>query len=174
MKKKNEKKGILFWITGLSGSGKTSIANKIKKEIIFKYGPTLLVNGDDLRRIFKLNKYDQQSRAKIAKTFSKFTKFITNQNINLIFTTVSLFKHIRAWNRKNIDNYVEIFIKADIEKIKKFKKKKLYFNKKNLIVGLNIKSEFPKKPNIIIKNDFKKNIIFLSNELKRKLIKKYE
>ena len=44
-------------ITGLSGSGKTSIAKKIKKEIIKKYGPTIIVSGDNFRKIFKFNRY---------------------------------------------------------------------------------------------------------------------
>ena len=35
----SKKKGILFWITGFPGSGKTAIANKIKSEIIKSYGP---------------------------------------------------------------------------------------------------------------------------------------
>ena len=39
--KLNKKKGKLFWITGLSGSGKTSIAEKIKLKITKNYGPTL-------------------------------------------------------------------------------------------------------------------------------------
>ena len=55
--KKNKNKGILFWITGLSGSGKTTIAKKIKKDIMQLYGPTLLVSGDNIRKIFKFNKY---------------------------------------------------------------------------------------------------------------------
>ena len=48
--KKNN--GILFWITGLSGSGKTTIAEKIKGEISKKYGQTLTISGDDLRKNF--------------------------------------------------------------------------------------------------------------------------
>ena len=57
MKKKIKNKGILFWVTGLSGSGKTTISKLIKKDIIKNYGPTLLVSGDDLRTIFHFNKY---------------------------------------------------------------------------------------------------------------------
>ena len=60
-KKINKKKGILFWITGLSGSGKTSLAKKIKKDISKKYGPTIIISGDNLRSIFCLNKYDYKS-----------------------------------------------------------------------------------------------------------------
>ena len=106
LNKPNLKKNILFWITGLSGAGKTSIAKAIKSQIIKRYGPTLLVNGDDLRNLFKLKKYDRESRLTNATMFHKFAKFITNQNINLIFAVVGLFDEIRNLNRKNIENYV--------------------------------------------------------------------
>ena len=90
MKKIDKKKGILFWITGLSGAGKTSIAKAIKSQIIKRYGPTLLVNGDDLRNLFMLKKYDEKSRLANGIMFHKFAKFITNQNINLIFIYILL------------------------------------------------------------------------------------
>ena len=56
MKKLKKNKGILFWITGLSGSGKTTIAQKIESNISNKYGPTVTVSGNDLRRIFNFKK----------------------------------------------------------------------------------------------------------------------
>ena len=52
--KLNPNKGILFWITGLAGSGKTSIAKGIKSKIIKLYGPTIMFSGDDMRKIFGL------------------------------------------------------------------------------------------------------------------------
>ena len=127
MKKKNKKKGILFWITGLSGAGKTSLAKAIKKDIKKNYGPTIVVNGDDLRKIFKLSKYDQISRLEYGRQYCKFIKFITDQNINLIFTVVGMFDELRIWNKKNISNYVEIYVKANLSQIKKKKKKKIIF-----------------------------------------------
>ena len=60
---KNKKKGILFWVTGLSGSGKTTLAKKIKKDIENLYGPTLLISGDDIRRIFDFQKYTAEERS---------------------------------------------------------------------------------------------------------------
>ena len=60
--KKNKKKGILFWITGLPGSGKTAVAQKIRKDIQKLYGPTLVVSGDNLRKIFGFNKYTSEER----------------------------------------------------------------------------------------------------------------
>ena len=55
--KKVKNKGIVFWITGLSDSGKTQIGKKVKKDIIKNYGPTILFSGDDIRNIFDLKKY---------------------------------------------------------------------------------------------------------------------
>ena len=75
----DKNKGILFWITGLSGSGKTTIAKKIKKDIIQLYGPTLLVSGDNLRKIFNFNKYTYNERLSLSKKFCKFNfKFFCN------------------------------------------------------------------------------------------------
>ena len=163
----------MIWITGLSGSGKPTVAKKIKKKIIEQLGPTVLINGDDLRNIYNLKKYSKSERIRIGKSHGKLCKFLSNQKLNVIFSAVGLFDEIRNFNRANIKNYIEIYIKSKIKKIKKVRKKKLYFNNKKSLMGIDIKPEFPKKPDIIIKNDFTKSIEDLSNELLLKLKKKY-
>ena len=162
-------KGIVFWITGLSGSGKTAIAEKIKKDISNKYGPTMIISGDDLRNIFGYKKFSKKNRLVYAFSYSKLCKCIADNNINIIFSTVSLFHTVRKWNRSNIKNYIEIYIQSDIDKIIKQKKKFFYKGNYKNIVGKNIKPEFPKFPNVIIKNDFKKSVNDLSKELIKKI-----
>jgi len=159
----------LFWITGLSGSGKTTIAEKIKIQISKKYGPTLTLSGDDLRKIFSFNKFSKKQRLNYALSYSKFCKRIIDENINLIFSTVSLFHKVRKWNRANINNYVEIYIKSDINEI--IKKKNKFFYKGNFknIVGKNLRAEFPVSPDIIIENKFTKPLNKLSEELLKKV-----
>lgn len=169
MKKINKSKGIVFWITGLPGSGKTLLANLIKKEINIIYGKSIVVSGDDLRKIFNLKNYTSSERKKYLVYYNKFCKFISDQKINIIFAVVGLYDFIRKQNRKNLKNYVEIFIDTDIKKIIKFNKKSLYNKKKNL-VGIHIKAQFPKKPDIIIKNDLKTK----KDKLKKILIKKIQ
>ena len=166
---RNKNKGILFWITGLSGSGKSAIAEKIKKRISHLYGPTIELSGDDLRKIFKINKYTKKARIEGLLKYLHLCKLIINQKINLIFNLIGMSNRARRWNRKNIDNYVEIYIKADIHKIIKLKRKATYLKNKKNIVGLDIKPEFPKKPNIVIKNDFNKSTDKLAKELLSKI-----
>ena len=163
MKKNN--KGKLFWITGFSGSGKTQISKKIYTQIKKHYGPTIFFSGDDVRKIFNLRGYTYKDRNEIVMKYCKLAKSITSQNINVIFAVVGLMHDIREWNRKNIKNYIEIYIKADLKKIIKKRKKKIYHKNINNIVGLDIKPELPKKPDIILYNKFQKNIDELALEL---------
>lgn len=164
-------KGILFWVTGLSGSGKSSIAKKIWPTIKRKFGPTILVNGDDMRSIFELNKYDKKSRLSNAINFSKFSEFITSQGVNVIFANIGMFHKARERNRYKIKNYIEIYIQAKLNKIIKKGKKKIYKKNATNIVGKDIVPELPISPDIKVINNFKKNINQLSNEVVKKIDK---
>ena len=164
----NKKKGILFWITGLSGCGKTSVAKLLHKKIINVYGPTLIISGDDIRSDFGLKGYDKTSREKIGFMYSRFFKRILDQRINVIFAGIVLINKVRDYNRTNIHNYLEIYIKSNINFLKK---KKIYNQKKN-VVGVDILPEYPKNPDIVITNNFldsKKNIAEI---VFKKIIKK--
>jgi adenylylsulfate kinase len=168
----NKKKGIVFWITGLSGSGKTRLGMKIKKKITKIYGPTILFSGDDIRNIFNLKKYSLNDRKKIVINYSKLSQNIYNQNINVIFCVVGLKHEVHKMNRKNIENYVEIFVKAPMNKVEKLSNKTIYKKKYiRQVVGFDIKPEYPKNPTITIVNDFSKPIEKLSEILLSKIKK---
>ena len=170
MKNMNKKKGILFWITGLPGAGKTSIANKIINTINKKFGPTILFNGDDIRKIFELKDYSFIGRKRIGMQYSKLFQKITDQKINILFAGGVLIEEVRKRNKKNINNYVEIYLKSSQKKIISKNYKRLYLKTKNL-VGLKIKPEYPKNPHITVYNNFNKSIEQLSRELIIKITK---
>jgi adenylylsulfate kinase-like enzyme len=81
---------------------------------------------------------------------------------------VGLFKKLRNKNQKVFKNYIEIYIQANILDIIK-NKKKIIYNKKKNIWGVDLEPELPINPTIIIKNNFKKNIKTLSEELYNKI-----
>ena len=132
------------------------------------------LSGDDLREIFNFNKYSKKNRLNYALGYSKFCKKISDSNLNLIFSTVSLFDKVRKWNRKNIYNYIEIYIETNIDQLIKKKKKFFYKGNYKNIIGKNIKAEFPKRPDIIIENNFKKPLKGLSKDLLKKILNKYK
>ena len=151
--KKNH--GIVFWITGLSGSGKSTIGEKLKTLLKKKFGKTLIIHGDDIRDIYNYKSYSKYQRLKLGKANSNFCKLIADQKINVIFTTVGLFNELFKYNKKNLQQYIEIYIESDIEKLIKNKKKIFYKKKTNNVWGLDLKPEFPKNHYIKIKNIFK-------------------
>ena len=168
---KKNSKGTLFWVTGFSGSGKTQISRKIHSKIKKNYGSTILFSGDDIRKIFNLKGYSYDDRFKTVMKYCKLARSITNQNINVIFAVVGMMHSVRTWNKKNIKNYVEIYIKSDLKKIIKKGKKRIYHQNKENIIGLDIKAEHPKNPHIILYNDFKKDINACSEDLMIKIKK---
>ena len=170
MIKKYKKKGILFWITGLSGSGKTTLAKKLFPYINKKYGLSVHLDGDNLRKILDLHGYSFKDRVSNSKKFTKVAKLLTDQGINVVFSIIGLINKTRSWNKKNIKKYIEIYIKSDLDKIIDKKKKKTYLIRKN-VVGVNIKPQFPKKPDIIIENSFNRSFTNLNHELKTKIKK---
>ena len=122
-----------------------------------------------LDQFFKLKGYSYKDRLDTVFKYCKLAKKITSQNVNIIFAVIGMMDKIRNWNRKNQINYVEIFIKSDLKKIIKAKKKKLYHKKISKIVGIDIHPEFPKNPHIKIINNFNRDINNLSKEVVKKI-----
>jgi len=82
-----------------------------------------------------------------------------------------MFAKIRNIFKKEILNFFLIYIKSDINKIIKMKRKKMYFKYKNDIVGIDIKPEFPKKTDITVKNFLNRDIEDIKKEIENKIIK---
>ena len=165
----NKKYGISFCITGLSGSGKSKIGKLIKKDIEQTYGKTLLIHGDEIRDIFNLKGYKKDYRVRLGKSYSDLCKLITKQGINVIFTTVGCLHDYQKYNRSNLKNYLEIFIKSNIKTLIQKKKKKFYRKKTNFVWGIDLKPEFPKNPDIVLNNNFKHSLKKLNIDLLKKI-----
>lgn len=158
---------FLVWITGLSGSGKTTIGKELYAQIKSKYENTFFLDGDSFREIFGNNLgYDLKSRFDTALKISNLCKALVDQNINVICSTISLFKEIHQINRKNVKNYYEVFLEVDFDEIKRRDQKNIYSNAikgetKN-VIGVDLPYDKPIKPHLIIDNN---NLNDLNNKV---------
>ena len=153
-------KGGVFWITGLSGSGKSTLASFVKSSLMARGLPTVLLDGDELRELHQNlgGGYDRDSRLRTAKFNSSLCKLLADQNLYVVCPTISLFHEIQEWNRKNVERYAEIFIKANIEDLKKIDIKKIYSNydkgRIDNVVGCDLTAEYPEKPDLVVDYKF--------------------
>ena len=124
-------KGTLYWITGLSGAGKTTIGNRVYYKMKSRNDNTIILDGDILKKIAgKDLGYRREERLERAYRYSALCKLLTDQGINVIICTIAMFDEVREWNRRNIENYVEVFLDVDLEVLKARDKKGLYSKKK--------------------------------------------
>lgn len=156
-------KGRLFWITGLSGSGKTTISTLLYNYLKTKQKNIVFIDGDEIRKVYQNTDYSDAGREKISYMNMRLCKMLTNQGIDVIIAVIGMKNIYREWNRKNIENYWEIYLKVPIEILIARDSKKIYSRAlRNEIVnvyGIDMPYEEPQNPDIIINNNF-----FLSPE----------
>ena len=148
-------KSKLIWITGLSGAGKTTIAKKVF-QIIQQQNSNLVVHldGDDMRDMLgELASFSSEGRKKTAEAYARICKYFTNRGISVIISTISMYHDIHKYNRKNNNNYYEILLDVDYNILESRNKKELYSSGARNVMGIDQVPEYPKNPDLVLKND---------------------
>tara|TARA_B100000965_G_C19496716_1_gene715542 strand:- start:4 stop:522 length:519 start_codon:yes stop_codon:yes gene_type:complete len=149
---------MILWLTGLSGSGKTTIANEFKKIIIKDKFKFILLDGDEIRLIFgKDLGYSINDRIKQIKRIQNLTKFFQKNNLNIIVSALYSNSDLLRWNRENLKDYYQIYIKSSLQKLEEKDKNQLYskYRKKEIsqVVGMDIEWEEPINSDLVIETD---------------------
>lgn len=148
----------VYWMTGLSGAGKTTIGKLLYEKIKVKYSNTVFLDGDTLRKVFGDDLgYSEEDRRKCAMRYARLCAMLQEQGLNVICCTISMFDSVREWNQENIGNYKEIYVKASMDTLKRRDQKGLYSSVteglQNGVAGIHIEVEEPKSSDLILCND---------------------
>lgn len=149
---------MVIWIIGLSGTGKTTLATQVVERIRQLNGKVVLLDGDLIRTLFG-NDVDHtiEGRRRNAERLSVLSKFLVDQGIHVVAAVLSIFPEWRRWNRENIPNYSEVYIKASMETLLRRDIKNLYARARKgeivNVVGVDIPFPEPESPNLVIEND---------------------
>lgn len=150
--------GTVYWITGLSGAGKTTIGKLFYEKMREKYPNTVFLDGDAMRKVFGDDLgYTREERRKCAMRYSRLCAMLQEQGMNVICCTISMFDSVREWNRANISSYKEIYVKVSMDTLRKRDQKGLYSGvteeKQKEVVGVHMEIEEPKCPDLVLQND---------------------
>ena len=147
----------IIWLTGLSGSGKSTIANLIEKKLIAKGRHSYLLDGDNVRH--GLNKdlgFTDADRVENIRRVAETANLMLDAGLIVITSFISPFRAERDMARTLFDDdeFIEVFVHASLEVCEQRDPKGLYKNARagqiKNFTGLDSPYESPLKPELVI------------------------
>jgi adenylylsulfate kinase len=150
-------RGIVIWFTGLSGSGKTTIAIELEKKLIDLNKIVYRLDGDNIRNGLNSDLgFSEDDRNENIRRIAEVSLLFKDAGIITLVSFISPFKEMRefAKNRIGKDFFYEVFVKADLDTCIKRDPKGLYkkAGNKNIddFTGISSPYEEPDNPYLII------------------------
>jgi len=140
-KMKKEIKPYCIWLTGMPNSGKSTITyHLLQKEL----RNCLVIDGDKFReRVNPELSFSRKDILENNRIAIKVIKYLMKQGFNVLVAMITPYQETRNHAKKNINNYIEIYVKCPENK----RSKRPNFKKSS------IKFETPQQPNIIVNTD---------------------
>lgn len=150
--------GRVYWVTGLAGSGKSTLGRGLWQRLRESGRAAIFLDGDMLREVFGDDLgYSLEDRRKSAMRNSRLCRLLSDQGLDVVCATISMFHSCRVWNRTHIRNYVEVFVKAPREVLFARDQKQLYSmalrGDIGNVMGMDLSIEEPEQPDIVLDND---------------------
>ena len=151
-------KAMVLWFTGLSASGKSTIANNVEKELNKKQYNSYILDGDNVRS--GLNKdlgFSPADRNENIRRIIEVSKLFVDSGKIVLCSFISPYRNDREMAREILgEHFVEIFVNTPIEECIKRDPKGLYkmaiSGKIKNFTGVSAPYEKPLMPEILIEN----------------------
>lgn len=159
-RKQNNQNSFLIWFTGLSGSGKSTIANLVEQALHRKGIKTYTLDGDNIRKGINSDlSFSPEDRTENIRRIAEVANLMIDAGIVVLAAFVSPYKKDRE-NIKNIVkdvNFVEVFVDTSVEECERRDVKGLYKKArageiKNM-TGISAPYEAPENPDVLIETE---------------------
>ena len=155
-----EQKPCILWFTGLSGSGKSTIANAVEVKLNQIQKHTYLLDGDNIR--MGLNKglsFSDEDRVENIRRIGEVAKLFVDSGIIVLTAFISPFQEDRDRVRKLVkeDEFIEVYIDTPLKVCESRDPKGLYKKARSGEIpdftGISSPYEAPQKPELHVKTD---------------------
>jgi len=147
----------VIWLTGLSGSGKTTIAKGLERDLYDRGFLSQVLDGDNIRSGINSNLgFSEADRMENIRRIAEVSKLLINTGIITINSFISPTREIRHLARHIIgqENFVEVFINAPLEVCEQRDVKGLYRRAREgtlkNFTGIDSPFEIPENPDLVI------------------------
>ncbi|NPA55866.1 MAG: adenylyl-sulfate kinase [Epsilonproteobacteria bacterium] len=138
---------MVIWLLGISGSGKTTLAKELKKHFDKIHQKSYIIDGDLIRDFFDRDLgYSKEERIANIKRVLISAKVLEDNGIIPIVANISPFQELRDFAKQKFQNYVEIYLKRDIDTITN---KDFVYSDKN-VIGVDMEFDEPTNPDLVI------------------------
>jgi adenylylsulfate kinase len=150
-----DKKAFVLWFTGLSGSGKSAISDRVFKMLKERGEKVEKLDGDVTREYFPNTGFDRQSRDEHIKRIGFMASRLEHHGITVVASFVSPYIEARGFVRKLCNNFIEVYVATPLEVCEKRDVKGLYKKARagdiENFTGISDPYETPENPELIIK-----------------------
>jgi adenylylsulfate kinase len=109
-------KGVSIWLTGLSGSGKTTICRQIEKVLKDRGIRYERLDGDELREHITSDLgFSKQDRIKNIQRVAFVAELLSRNGVIVLASFITPYEEMRNHCRRNITSYLEVYVKCPLE-----------------------------------------------------------
>ncbi|HTI15773.1 MAG TPA: adenylyl-sulfate kinase [Dictyobacter sp.] len=150
--------GFTIWFTGLSGSGKSTLSQIIEQRLRERNRKVEVLDGDVVRtHLSKGLGFSKEDRDTNIKRIAFVCSLLTRNEVVCISAAISPYRDAREWARKEIGNFVEIYVKCPLDVCRERDVKGLYKlvdeGKIKNFTGVDDPYEEPENPELVIESN---------------------
>ena len=124
---KTNQKGSVIWLTGLSGSGKSTIGRIIEKKLIDKGIMAYLLDGDNIRHgLCSDLGFSEEDRSENIRRIAEVAALFEDSGVTVLVSAITPFEKMRNLARSKSKKFILVYVKADIDTCVKRDPKGLY------------------------------------------------
>lgn len=150
-------RGLVVWMTGLSGAGKTTIAQEVERILVESGRPAYILDGDELRRGLTSDLgFSPEDRKTNIRRVAHVAQLFRNAGLITLVSLISPYEASRREAREAIgpDSFIEVYVKASIETCRQRDPKNLYKKamdgKLAAFTGIDEPYEAPEHPDLVL------------------------
>ncbi len=155
--RQNGHKGVCIWYTGLSGSGKSTIAREVEKKLFEMGVKTYVLDGDNVRHGLNKNLgFSPEDRKENIRRIGEVAKLFVDAGMVVMTAFISPYKADRDQVRSILEDgeFVEVYVEADLETCEERDPKGLYKKARSgeikEFTGISAPYEAPENPELVV------------------------